>query len=413
MPHSKKSNPIDNSHSDFNASGSHRWLEKCPGSVLFTRGMTSEDSRASIQGSAAHELAAQSLLHKICPTKLRVKKYISEQKYVELIDDEMRTHVKAFYEFVLPFFDKGEVFIETKFDLSWINPKVLLPYEKVKQLNGALPDGMFSMYGTGDVVVVEPWGDIHVIDLKYGYEKVEANENSQLAYYGLGAAKQVDWDFGNAHLHIYQPRREHFPSWSLRASELMKWVNKFAKGVERARRKDAPLRAGEWCKYCAGLATCPAARDAVEQQTTADFDDDDTERAIALKPQTLSPAQVANVLDKASMIRDWVDAIESQAYHMLERGLEVPGYKLVAKRGSRVWKDRDALSDKFSGMGRTDLFTDPELKSPAQAEKILGKKWVAKHSVSVSSGSTIAKVSDKRNEVMSKLQKDFEDWENG
>jgi hypothetical protein len=404
MRHSKKSKPEAESkkHSDFNASGSERWLE-CPGSLLFCRGMESEDSDASKQGTAAHELAAASLIARVCPTKLRIRGKVPDE-CLPLIDDEMRHYIKKFFDFVVPYFDKGEVLIETKFDLSWIDPKSLVPYEKRYEV----PEGKFTMYGTGDVVVVEPWGDIHVIDLKYGHKMVEADQNSQLAYYGLGAAKQVDWDFGDAHLHIFQPRRDHFPKWSLPASELMKWVNKFYKGIQRAKSKDAQLRAGDWCKFCPGLATCPAARAAVEEQIQSEFDDEKG-GALVIRPQRLTPVQVAAVLDRAPMIADWLESIETQAFHLLQKGIEVPGYKLVAKKGSRVWKDPVGLAKKFSSMDRDDLFTEPVLKSPAQAEKILGKKWVSKHTTHVSSGSTIAKVSDKRSEVRAKIETDFED----
>jgi hypothetical protein len=81
---------------------------------------------------------------------------------------------------------------------------------------------------------------------------------------------------------------------------------------------------------------------------------------------------------------------------MLENNVRVPGYKLVAKRGTRQWVNDDAPV-KLLG----DKAYESNLISVAQAEKIIGKKnFPADVAVSVSSGSTLAADSDPRPAVI-------------
>jgi hypothetical protein len=85
----------------------------------------------------------------------------------------------------------------------------------------------------------------------------------------------------------------------------------------------------------------------------------------------------------------------------LEQGDDVPGWKMVEKRGYRKWIEDDTVVEAAlltAGMKDDDLHT-VKLVSPAQAEKALGKKnyeEVAHLAASVSEGLTIAPAEDKR-----------------
>jgi hypothetical protein len=91
---------------------------------------------------------------------------------------------------------------------------------------------------------------------------------------------------------------------------------------------------------------------------------------------------------------------------MLENDVKVPGYKLVAKRGTRQWANEDDAI-KFLG----DKAFESKLISVAQAEKLVGKKnFPQELAVSVSSGNTLANEDDPRpailnlSKVLSKLK---------
>jgi|KBSSwiStaDraftv2_1062776.scaffolds.fasta_scaffold120339_4 hypothetical protein len=404
MPNLKKSNPVERAHSDFSASGSERWLFGCPGSVQKNRGKESEDSAASIEGTAAHELGAAALIARVCPTKLRLKGKVPDE-FHHLISDDMRWEVKKYFDFVMPYYDKGDVFIETKFDLSWIYPTKLVHKDKVPKGEFA-PKGKFTMFGTGDVVVVEPWGDVHVIDLKYGKGKiVNALENPQLAFYGIGGAVEAKWDFPRAHLTIFQPRRDHFPTWTLSHDELHSWVGKFQVGVHEAVQKDAPLKPGPWCKFCPSEHDCEAKLDGMNRELQTQFAD----TPAVVDPKKLSGEQLGKILDKGKHIEEWLKGVRAEAIRRLEGNQSVPGYKMVGRKGERVWKDMKRIEAHCRKLEIDEMFTEPELRSPAQAEKILGKKFVAKHAIHSAGGRTLARDSDTREKLISKVQSDFED----
>jgi hypothetical protein len=70
----------------------------------------------------------------------------------------------------------------------------------------------------------------------------------------------------------------------------------------------------------------------------------------------------------------------------------------VEKRATRKWKDAREVSKLLGHNG--ECFTEPELKSPAQVEKVLGKKnfaiALAEHVDKQSSGYTLVSESDPR-----------------
>lgn len=370
-------------HSDYAASASKRWLA-CPGSVELTRDIPNEGNSFSFEGTASHELVTHALREKICPTKIRVQKYFECKGCLALVDDEMRAHGKLFYNDVMAVAKKGDLLLDTKFDLSWIHP---------------------GMYGTGDACVIEPWGDLWVWDYKYGRGvQVEAEDNSQLAYYGLGLAQMVDWDFPRIHLNIHQPRRDHFPKWTVKREALRKWVTTFKDGVEATKKKDAGLNPGDHCKFCPAKSSCPAIKNEIEAQVQLDFDDT---KSLPVRVTDLTPLQISRVLDKAGMIEDWLKNIWQIAQHKLENGGKIPNYKLVDKRARRQWVDEASLAKKFKS--QKELWTEPELKSPAQVEKILGKKAIEKLVVWKSSGKTVAREEDSRMKTVSKIEEDFDD----
>jgi hypothetical protein len=86
---------------------------------------------------------------------------------------------------------------------------------------------------------------------------------------------------------------------------------------------------------------------------------------------------------------------------MLMNGGDVPGYKVVAGRGTRAWADDLEVAGLLDQAGYTkEDYTKTEILSVAGMEKALGKKKVAEllsGQILTHSGSpTIAPESDKR-----------------
>jgi hypothetical protein len=101
------------------------------------------------------------------------------------------------------------------------------------------------------------------------------------------------------------------------------------------------------------------------------------------------------------LISLWLKRVKDQALTTMMDGGEIPGYKVVAGRGSRAWADdlEVAAALKASGYSQEDI-TKTELLSVAAMEKALGKKKVAElvggQILSYTGAPTVAPATDKR-----------------
>jgi hypothetical protein len=125
---------------------------------------------------------------------------------------------------------------------------------------------------------------------------------------------------------------------------------------------------------------------------------------------------VADILKAEPMISAWLKAVRERALAQLLNGEEIPGYKVVAGRGSRKWSNGPAVEEALcrAAFDADQYMTQPELLSPAQLEKSIGKKKVAELVgsliVSEPGAPTVAPESDKRKQLdrLAEARKDFE-----
>jgi hypothetical protein len=151
------------------------------------------------------------------------------------------------------------------------------------------------------------------------------------------------------------------------------------------------LKTGDHCRWCAAKSVCPLVTGAVERADRA-----------ALKMVNVD--DLAAALDKIETLEGWIKDAREMAQTLLENGVDVPGYKLVAKRATRQWVDEDvaltALTE--AGLNASDALLT-ELRSPAQIEKMLKKHKIDMPEgivVSVSTGNTLASADDPRPAVL-------------
>ena len=103
-------------------------------------------------------------------------------------------------------------------------------------------------------------------------------------------------------------------------------------------------------------------------------------------------------MDKLPLIEEWIKSLRRHAHTMLEAGTSVPGFKLVEKRPTRRWKNEDELLEWAASQNLEDeeIF-DKKIKSPAQIEKVVGKKNVPSDLImSVSTGLSMVPDTDRR-----------------
>ena len=248
----------------------------------------------------------------------------------------------------------------------------------------------------GSVDLIGRLGDRAVIlDWKFGSGvSVEVEENEQLMFYAAAAmrTKGLEWVFDGAasiELVIVQP--PSVKRWKTTAKRIREFEKTLKKAIDLSETPDAPLASGKHCKWCAAKPTCPLMTGEVDRALQASLDNIDAD-------------SIANYLQQAEILEQWITDLRALAFQMLEAGKPVPNYKLVAKRGTRKWTNEAQAVESLLALGLTnDDIYDSKLVSPAQAEKKLkALKLPMPNDVVavVSSGSTMAHESDPRPTVL-------------
>lgn len=233
-----------------------------------------------------------------------------------------------------------------------------------------------------------------VLDWKFGDGVVvDAEENPQLLFYAAAAMRtpEVEWVFKGAkeiECIIVQPPM--VKRWVTTPARVQEFEQELAYAVRLSSWPSPPMQSGDHCRWCTAKPICP--------QMTGEV-----ERALKVQLADLPKEQIALQLAQADVIEDYLKDLRALALRMLENGQPVPGYKLVAKRGTRQWVDEEKATLYFANDMAlpVEQIIETKLRSPAQIEKITGKKeFPSELVVSVSSGSTLAPDSDPRPAVL-------------
>jgi hypothetical protein len=266
------------------------------------------------------------------------------------------------------------------------------------------------MFGTADFVAYTPLTKtLHVVDLKYGQGVVvEVKGNPQLRYYALGASiAHPELDIETVQITIVQPRVSHVDG-PIRHEmidylDLIGWSSELFAAAQRTTEPDAPLNAGSHCRWCPARAQCPERQEHALAVAQQEFSVIEPARPFTPPaPQLIPDEQFFTMLGQLDVLDDWMRAMRERANDMLNRGEEVPGFKLVARRATRQWVDPVTVAQDLLAAGNTDdeIYEPRDLKSPAQIEKLIGKKKfkteLADAVFKKSSGLTMVPASDAR-----------------
>jgi hypothetical protein len=127
---------------------------------------------------------------------------------------------------------------------------------------------------------------------------------------------------------------------------------------------------GDHCRFCPHAGRCRALTKVCTEYVT-------THGMKAAVP-VLAAGEVAEVLAMEPLVSLWLKRVREQALTTLLDGGEIPGYKVVAGRGSRNWADDLDVAKILEDNGYTrEDFTETAILSVAKMEKALGKKKVA------------------------------------
>lgn len=313
-----------------------------------------------------------------------------------VVDQEMADYVQQFIDYVRDI-DADIAMFEQRVDYSEY-----------------VPEG----FGTADVIAVKR-NTLHVVDLKYGKGvRVDADENVQGMCYGLGALLeyQLMYDIDTVVITIHQPRLDHVTTMTISADELLLWAETdlYVAARRTQTHADELVPGAKQCQFCKAKGKCRALMARSTEIAVAGFSEVDspikTPAVDVDGPTELENAEIAALLPKLDLISGWVKAVQAHAQTLLEAGQSVPGYKLVAGRGSRDWTDSEAAERALKRkLGAADAFKK-ELISVAQAEKKLGKgdAILKKYVVKTPGKPTIAEESDKREAIVIDVTDGFE-----
>ncbi len=368
-------------HAKLSGSSAGRWMN-CPGSIRMEEDLPNVTSVHAEYGTAAHELAAECLKTGE-PPELYLGKTFNNVE----VDEEMVEGLQVYLDNLREL--KGDLLAEIKVDFApWV------------------PGG----FGTADAIHFDTKSKtLTVVDLKFGKGiQVDAENNPQITLYALGALNDFDFicDIENIRMIIVQPRLDHISEWEISKETLLEHGNFIESRAREALRENAPITPGEvQCRFCKAKGTC---RPLAEHNINMAFGD--PENATPKDPLNLDNDDIVEILDKSDMISSWLKAVRKQAFIELNCGRNVPGYKLVIGKTNRNWTDESVVEKalKRAKLKVTQIFTR-KLISPAQAEKLLGTKYIAleKHIIKPEGAQTLAPDSDKRPAILNSIKEDF------
>lgn len=362
----------------------------CPGSVRLSVGIPNTSSEFAREGTAAHAVAELALSKNVPPST-----YAGTTIEGVEVTEEMADYVAIFVDYckqliadTTPFDVRDDYYwIERKFDLSSLNTPA-------------------PMFGTADFVVYDTaTRELEVVDLKYGQGVVvEVKGNKQLRYYALGAALSLQGiPIESVKITVVQPRAMH-PDGIIRSEtldylDLIAFAGELLEAARATQAPDAALNPGSHCRFCPASGMCPAQRS--KALAVAQHEFSVAAPVLPPVPETIPEAEFAEMMSKLPILDDWIKAMRARALSLLEAGETVEGLKLVAKRATRKWSDEEETAQWLRAKGNLDEeIYDRKIKSPAQIEKLVGKKNLPAELVTkISSGYSMVAAHDPREAV--------------
>ncbi|MCC8159737.1 MAG: DUF2800 domain-containing protein [Oscillospiraceae bacterium] len=369
-------------HAILSASSSHRWLN-CPPSALLNAKAEDSVSDYALQGTDAHTL---------CEFKLRSALDMNARDPTENLtyyDEEMETCAVDYADYVV---QTVEILKQ-----SCSYPLVLV--EQRLDFSDYVPDG----FGTGDCVIVTD-GRLTIIDFKYGTGVlVEAERNSQMMLYALGALQMFDdlYDISEIQMTIFQPRRSNVSTYTIRKADLLDWANDTLKPIAAlAAKGEGEFTAGEHCRFCKVKATCRKRAECNMALAKYDF----------TEATSLTDVEIEDILDKADELVSWVSDIKDYALEQALLGKEWQRYKAVEGRSNRKYTNDECVASVVSAAGYDPY--ERKVLGIAAMTKLLGKKkfdeLLGGYIEKPQGKPTLVKMSDKR-PALNTAKNDFKD----
>lgn len=406
----KKIGEGQGAHALHGPSSAYRYLN-CPGSINATLSLPEplrdQSSDAAEEGSGAHALAERCLKTGEDPDQHRGRWMVKIGEEYELstvrapdtynwpIDDDMIDAVSIYLTYAEERWEGREAWIE----------------QRVQFLDRD------TCWGTSDLILYEPMGELLVVDYKHGRGiPVTAEENTQLKCYGLGALRAVgEFDVETVKLAVVQPRChkvDPIQEWEISPGELIEWGDTLDAAVALTEDPGAPRIAGDWCQFCPFATKCPeriqrnlsmAKWEAFDEASLHELEGGEVTVEM-VRPDLALPEEIGKALFLAREMREWIKDVERAAYNAARKGVKLPGLKMVRGSKHRQWEDEALVREKLKNRRyKIDDVAPRKMRSPSQIEKLIGgkegKTFVRKHAYTPQGDLKLVSEEDPRDEA--------------
>lgn len=346
----------DRAHALLSPSGASRWLNCPPSARLEEKFPEQKANIFADEGTLAHELGELELRN--LQASMPERKYRAQRDAIKahkLYHPEMPEQVAKYVDYVWE-----------EFVASDTNPKgtgAELIIEQKTDLTDFVPEG----FGMCDSIVIADQR-MKVIDLKYGKGiTVDAEKNSQLMLYGLGALVLYDmaYDIKEVELTVHQPRLNHVSTWTISASELLSWgAEVVAKYADMAFKGKGKFFAGGHCRWCRAAGACRTLANKNLEIAKHDFKE----------PALLEDDELIKVYNQLDRLTDWAKSVKGYLLQEAIAGKKWEGLKVVEGKSNRKWVDEHKALTILKDEGYMDInLVNTKIKGIGDIERILKK----------------------------------------
>jgi hypothetical protein len=329
-------------HSPFGGSAASRFMA-CPGSIALSgQAPPEKPSPYAEEGTFAHAVAAEALETSARSTTAAIGKMLGFLDHGESKTREITAEISK----------AVDVYLEAVWDEYDLDPNAEIEVEQgfALDLDAAEPGEVF---GTNDALVYSPARrKLTIFDYKHGAGViVDVEDNTQLKFYAIGAMQgHPEWDVREIELVIVQPRAfsadgDGVKRWSLPMSEVIEFPYELNEAVALCKTADAPLVAGDHCRWCPAATICTAREQSFVVAVREDFAGVDLlgiEPVVAaLEVKTLDFDHMARIVAAYDRLGSQIAAMRTAMDEHLLAGGTVAGWKVVEAVARRAWTKGD------------------------------------------------------------------------
>lgn len=394
-------------HSQLGASICERWME-CPGSVALSATVPQrKPGTAASEGTVAHSICDGLLKERIGQGKFQIPKFgEADGRRIE-VTSQMVDFCKIYVDYVMGLAAKYGV----PNSMVMTETKVKIPADGVTE----------DLWGTADAIVIALFQRIIVIDFKYGANiKVDAEDNPQLMFYGLGGyfslpESQRD-EISVVQVVIVQPRISNsIESVEIPIEKLLEFHKELIAAAARTKTETYVFKAGSYCQWCPAALICPANQKQLGEIAKLEFAD--------IQPETQLPdikrftdEQLARLLNLRPAFKNFLDLALTEAKERAAKNKScIAGWGYVEALTNRVIAQKDRLVEELYPKFGDAIYEDRKLKTPNKLAELFDteeeqKKLERNHVVRYPAGFTFKKLAKGRVGADISGRADFEDF---